>query len=162
MYFYLGEFDRAADRYAEAVNLAPMDHRLWGNLADAYYFATGKKQVADVAYNRAIEFGEQRLAVNVSDMDTTSDVAYYYSRVGEKQKAMDMNAQARKGSPDNMYVHYNSALIYAHFDDTEAALAALERAVALDYQRELLPIDPGLKNLQDNEKFRQLVSTSNN
>jgi TolB-like protein/Tfp pilus assembly protein PilF len=161
MYFYLGDFDQAADRYANAVNLAPMDYRLWGNLADAYYFAKGRKQVADVAYRRAIEFGEQRLDVNANDMDTLSDIAYYYSRLDEKKKALELNTKARDALPDNMYVHYNSALIYAHFGATDEALSSIERAVALDYQRELLSIDPGLSGLKEHEKFKQLVSASN-
>ncbi len=158
MYFYLGEFQKAADRYARAVDLAPLDYRLWGNLADAYYYTDNLKQVADVAYKRAIEFGENRLDINSSDMDTISDVAYYYSRVGQKQKSRDMNASARSAAPDNMYVQYNGALIHTHFGETAEALAALERAVALGYQKELLLIDPGFSGLVADEGFRNLVS----
>lgn len=161
MYFYLGDFDQAADRYARAVNMAPMDYRLWGNLADAYYYAKDKKPVADVAYRRAIEFGEQQLAVNANDMDTMSDVAYYYSRIGEEEKALELSATARDTMPDNMYAHYNSALIYSYFGDIDSALSALERAVELDYQRDLLEMDPGLERLQKQERFRRLVSTGN-
>jgi TolB-like protein/Tfp pilus assembly protein PilF len=158
MYFYLGEFQKAADRYARAVNLAPLDYRLWGNLADAYYYTDNLKQVADVAYKRAIEFGEKRLEVNASDMDTTSDVAYYYSRVGKIQKSRDMNASARSAAPDNMYVQYNGALIHTHLGETAEALAALKRAVALGYQKELLLIDPGFSGLVAEEGFKNLVS----
>ncbi len=158
MYFYLGEFQEAADRYARAVNLAPLDYRLWGNLADAYFFSDNLKQVADVAYNRAIEFGEKRLEINSSDVDAISDVAYYYSRVGQKQKSKDMNSSARSAAPDNMYVQYNAALIHAQFGETEEALAALERAVTLGYQRELLSIDPGLHGLVTEDGFGKLVS----
>jgi hypothetical protein len=56
-----------------------------------------------------------------------------------------------------MYVHYNSALIHAQFGDTDKALDALERAVALDYQRELLELDPAFANLRGEERFKQLV-----
>ncbi len=91
-------------------------------------------------------------------MDTTSPVAYYYSRVGKIQKSRDMNASARSAAPDNMYVQYNGALIHTHFGETAEALAALERAVALGYQKELLPIDPGFSGLAAEEGFRNLVS----
>ncbi len=158
MYFYLGEFQKAADRYARAVNLAPLDYRLWGNLADAYLYTDNLKQVADVAYKRAIEFGEKRLEINSSDVDTISDVAYYYSRVGQRRKSKDMNSTARSAAPDNMYVQYNAALIHAQFGETAEALAALEHAVALGYQRELLSIDPGLRGLAAEDGFEKLVS----
>ncbi|GMR17082.1 MAG: hypothetical protein BMS9Abin32_138 [Gammaproteobacteria bacterium] len=158
MYFYLGEFDLAADRYAQAVALAPTDHRLWGNLADAYYFSAGMHQVADVAYSRAIKFGEDRLAVNAEDVDTISDIAYYYSRVGKERQSRKLDAKAASAAPGNIYVQYNSALIHAYLGDTEQALQALERAVALGYQTDLLSIDPGLRPLRSEARFQRLVS----
>jgi len=159
MYYYVGDFERAADRYAMAVNLAPYDYQLWGNLADAYSFSETKRTVADVAYNRAIELGEQLLTINANDTDTLSDVAYYYSRVDERDKAMQMDAKARSQAPDNMYVHYNSALIHARFGEIDEALAALERAIELEYQRELLPLDPVLVERKNRSSFLSSTST---
>jgi tetratricopeptide (TPR) repeat protein len=158
MYYYTGDFERAADRYATAVNLAPNDYQLWGNLADAYSFIETKKTVADVAYKRAIELGEQLLAINASNTDALSDVAYYYSRIGDHEKATEMDAKARNQAPDDMYVYYNSALIHAGLGKTDEALSALERAVELEYQRELLPVDPIIAGLRDEERFKRLVS----
>jgi hypothetical protein len=56
-----------------------------------------------------------------------------------------------------MYVYYNSALVHAQFSATAGALDALERAVELDYQRDLLPLDPAFEGLRDEERFKQLV-----
>jgi len=159
MYFYLGQFDAAAERFARAVELTPMDHRLWGNLADAYYYAD-LKPAAEVAYHKAIEVGEERLKVNSSDADAVSDVAYFYSRLDQEQRARKMNASALAAAPDNMYVNYNSALLHAHFGDVDEALIALERAIELDYQVALLQIDPGLKSLWQDERFKRLVAES--
>ena len=69
-----------------------------------------------------------------------------------------MNAAAITAAPKNMYVHYNSALIHAHFGDTDQALLALERAVELEYQTDLLPVDPGLRSLRGQERFERLVA----
>jgi len=160
MYYYTGDFERAADRYAIAVNLAPNDYKLWGNLGDAYSFSETKKTVADVAYKRAIVLGEQLLAINVNNADALSVVAYYYSRIGDYEKATEMDAKARSQAPDDMYVHYYSALIHAGSGKTDEALTALERAVELEYQRELLPVDPIIAGLRDEERFKRLVSSS--
>lgn len=159
MYYYTGEFDLAADRYAMAVNLAPNDYQLWGNLADAYSFSESRKTVADVSYRRAISLGEEKLAINPNDIDVVSDVAYYYSRLGNRDKAMSMNARALAAAPNAMYVYYNSALIHAGFGDKEEALTALERAVELEYQPELLPVDPVLAILRDEDRFRHLIES---
>lgn len=158
MYYYVGDFERAADRYAMAVNLAPNDYQLWGNLADAYSFSPSKKSVANVSYKRAIELAEQLLTINANDTDVLSDVGYYYSRVNQREKAAENDARALSQSPDDMYVHYNSALIHAGFGETDDALTALERAVELEYQRELLPHDPVLASLREEERFIRLVS----
>jgi TolB-like protein/Flp pilus assembly protein TadD len=148
MYYYTGDFNLAADRYAMAANLAPNDYKMWGNLADAYSFTEDKKSVADVAYRRAIELGEQLLAINGNDTEALSDVAYYYSRVGNRKKAKEMDAKARSQAPDGMYVYYNSALIHAGLGETDDALTALERTVELEYQRDLLPRDPVIAELR--------------
>jgi len=157
MYFYLGDFDQAADRYAMAANMAPNDYIIWGNLADAYYFGEKFKQVADVTYKRALELAEQQLAVNPNDAEVMSFIALYHARLGNSGKANEMDTLARDKAPDTMYVYYNSALIHAQISETGAALDALERAVELDYQRDLLPLDPAFADLRDEQRFKQLV-----
>jgi tetratricopeptide (TPR) repeat protein len=137
-----------------------MDYLAWGNLADAYYYSDTLKPAAEVVYKKAIEIGEERLRVNPSDMETTADVAFFYARIGHEVKAREMSAAAMTAAPDHMYVHYYGALLYAHIGDVEQALNALERAVELDYQRELLQIDPGLKPLWEEARFKRLVAKS--
>jgi TolB-like protein/Tfp pilus assembly protein PilF len=160
MYYYTGDFERAADRYAMAVNLAPNDYQLWGNLADAYSFSETKKPAAQVAYKRAIELAEQLLSINVNDTDALSDSAYYYSRIQQREKAIENDARARELAPNSMYVYYNSALINAGIGKTDNALTALERAIELEYQKDLLLRDPVLASLREEEGFVRLLSES--
>jgi TolB-like protein/Flp pilus assembly protein TadD len=158
MYFYLGDFERAIERYVNAVNLAPNDYKMWGNLGDAYFFQGDKKQVAQVVYQRAIELGESQLRVNDDAVQVVSDVALYYARIGDGGKARDLDARASTQGPGIMYVHYNSALIHMQLGDVDEALAALDRAVELNYERELLRADPAFAGLRDDPRFRQLVA----
>ena len=160
MYFYLGDFEKAAERYSKAVDLMPNDHRLWGNLGDSYFYTDVLKDAARVAYGRAIEISERELAINPLDTGTISDLAYYYSRVGEIDKSRALNEEALAAAPGSMYVHYYSALIHAHLGENAEALLALERAVELEYQTDLLLIDPGLRGLVNEERFRTLVSNN--
>jgi TolB-like protein/Tfp pilus assembly protein PilF len=157
MYFFLGEYDKAADRYALAANFAPNDYIVWSNLADAYYFGEKFSQVADVTYKRALALLEQQLSVNPGDAEAMSMAAHCNARLGNREKALEYNARARGKASDNMYVYYNSALVHAQFGQTDEALEALERAVALDYQVDLLPLDPAFEGLRDEPRFKQLV-----
>ena len=100
MYYYVGDFERAADRYAMAANLAPNDHLMWGHLGDAYSFSETKKTAAEVAYKRAIRLGEQLLAINVSDPFVLSVVAYYYSRIGNRENDVVVGRDDVHGTAD--------------------------------------------------------------
>lgn len=158
MYFYLGDFERAIERYVNAANLAPNDYRVWGNLADAYHFAGNQEQVADVAYRRAIGLAERHLEVNAEESMVMSEVALYYSRIGNSDKAKEFNARANSQGGGIMYVHYNTALMHAQLGDTDEAIAALERAVELKYETGLLSVDPALSSLKEDERFRRLLA----
>jgi tetratricopeptide (TPR) repeat protein len=161
MYFYLGDFERAIERYVNAANLAPNDHRVWGNLADAYYFDGGQEQVADVAYRRAIDLAEQSLEVNAEEFLVMSEIALYYSRIGNTEKAKEFIVKAQSQGGGIMYVHYNTALMHVQLGNTDEAIASLERAVELNYQPELLTVDPALAGLRKDERFRRLLAKNN-
>ncbi len=158
MYFYLGDYATAVDRFARAASYAPRDHRLWGNLADAYYYTDGMRHVAEVVYKEAIVFAEERVGVNPADMETMAILCHFYARIGENELAAERCETALASDSDNMYVHYYSALAFAHLGDTARALGRIERAIELDYQRELLELDPGLVSLQAEAKFMELLS----
>jgi TolB-like protein/tetratricopeptide (TPR) repeat protein len=160
MYFYLGGYERAIERYINAANLAPNDYKMWGNLADAYFFQGNQKQVADVAYKRAIDLAEKMLAINADESLVMSDIALFYSRIGDFAKAREFEARVKAQGDDAMYMYYNSALIHAQLGETDAALGALERAIELNYQRELLSVDPAFEQLKKEERFRQLVGNN--
>jgi len=157
MYFYLGEFEQAAARYAKAVELVPLDYRMWGNLGDSYFYTDLLKDTARVTYERAITIAEQELEINPLEIDTMSDLAYYYTRVDQVEKSRDLNQAALEAAPDNMYVHYYSALIHASLGETDDALSALERAIELGYQTDLLSLDPGFRGVMAEERFKELI-----
>jgi tetratricopeptide (TPR) repeat protein len=110
-----------------------------------------------VTYKRALELAEQQLSVNPGDAEAMSFVAYFYSRLGNREKALKLDGLARDKAPDAMYVYYNSALVHAEFGETDDALDALERTVALDYQKDLLSLDPAFESLRGEERFKRLV-----
>lgn len=158
MYFYLGDYAKAADRFARASGYAPRDHRAWGNLADTYYYTDGMRHVADVIYRQAIEFAEERVGINPLDMEAIAILAHFYARIGQEDKARELSDAAQLGDPEDMYVQYYNALVFAHLGETDQAIDRLTRAIALDYQQELLKLDPGLSSLWEDARFKRLVS----
>jgi TolB-like protein/tetratricopeptide (TPR) repeat protein len=160
MYFYLGDYEKAIERYINAANLAPNDYLVWGNLADAYYFGGAQQQVSQVAYKRAIDLAEKLLEINADASLVISHIALYYSRIGDDEKARELEARVNAEGEDAMYVHYNSALVHAQFGETDAAIAALEQAVEHNYHRKLISVDPAFEALRKDERFVQLVGNN--
>lgn len=155
MYFYAGEYEKAAGHYRAALEFAPADFRMWGHLAEALS-AMSAPESKD-AYATAAQRAEDVLLVNDADAEARSRLAYFLSRLGQHAKALRQIAIALAAAPKNMYVQYDAALVFATTGDEIEALAAVQRAVDLGFPRPLLPVEPGLGAIRDNERFKQIV-----
>jgi TolB-like protein/tetratricopeptide (TPR) repeat protein len=156
--FYLGRFEEAATRYRSAVELAPEDHELWGNLGDALTFAPGRGAEAAQAYRRAVDLAERQLGINREDDYTRAALARYLARLGHRDRSHQLREQALRRGGGDLYVQYNAALVSLQFGATDEALAALERAVTLGYQWRLLARDAALAGLRGTPRFDALAS----
>ncbi|MBK9516381.1 MAG: protein kinase [Anaeromyxobacter sp.] len=156
--FYLGRFEEAAARFRKAAELAPGDHVYQGNLGDALTFAGGRAAEAAGAYRQATALAEQQLAINREDDDTRSDLARYQARLGRAERARQLRDEALRRAAGNLYVQYNAALVSLQLGALDEALAALERAVALGYQRRLLSRDAALAPLRGLPRFEALAA----
>ena len=154
--FYQGHFDEAIELYQEALKLNPEDHRVIGNLADAQQYGQQEQNARD-SYRRAIEKAERALEINPNDGETLSDLAYYYASVDELGRAQETLGRARQLTPNDMYTHYRAALVNVRENKPEQALTDLETAISLGYQPTLLPTDPGLATISENERFLALL-----
>jgi serine/threonine-protein kinase len=155
--YYLGRLAEAVATYEKAVELAPEDHRIRGNLADAYAHVGGRDADAAAAYRKAAALATERLRVNPADAGATSDLAHYEAQLGHADPARRLSAEALRRDPGNPYVHYNAALVAAKLGTSDAALSEIEQAVALGYGRSLLPLDPGLLPLRTQPRFVALL-----
>jgi tetratricopeptide (TPR) repeat protein len=156
--YYLGRFDAAAAMYQKALELAPDDYQMWGNLGDARSQSPGGESDAGEAYRKALKLGEGRLRINPTDSDTKADLALYHAALGLPEQARKLSSESLEQDPGNMYVHFNAALVHVRLGEPEPALADLERAVELGYPRQLLPGDAGLKSLRPHPRFVALVA----
>ena len=156
--YYLWRFDEAAAMYRKALEEAPDDFQMWGNLGDALSRIPASKGDAAAAYRKAVELAEAGLRVNRADADALSGLALYHAALGQADLARKFDAEARDRNPNNMYLHYNSAVVRVRLGASEAALPELERAVELGYQRQLLAADAGLEPLRHDPRFAALVA----
>jgi Tfp pilus assembly protein PilF len=146
--YYQGRFREAAGMYRKAIELAPADHRLWGNLGDALRFDSGGAAATE-AYRRALEVAEQELVVNPRHAVNRAHAAYYASRVGDENRVRAFIAQALADGEDNYYVHYYVALAELGLGNESAALIHARRARQLGYPEALLQAAPELGDIRN-------------
>jgi len=156
MYFYAGEYERAAEHYRQALELAPEDYRAWGGLGDA--LQAQDDATAAEAYREAARFAQGEFELNNADAMVRADLAHYQARLGNESRARALIGEAIEAQPADMYIRYNGALVFAQLGDAPLALENLAQAVKLGYQVDLLPVDPGLRSLQDMPEFTALMS----
>jgi serine/threonine-protein kinase len=133
--------------FRKATELAPADHRPWGNLADALLFA-GRAAEAREAYGRALELAEGELAVNPKHAVNLAQTAYYASRLRRMNRARECIASAlAEGNNDNE-VQFYVGLAELGLGDEASAVAHVRRARELGYPDVFLDSAPELRDIR--------------
>jgi adenylate cyclase len=147
-FYYQGRFDEAAAMFRRATEVAPSDHRPWGNLADALLFG-GHRGEADRAYARALELAEAELAVNPRHAVNQAQTAYYSSRLRRGDRARQCIARALADGDQDSEVHYYVGLAVLGLGDRERAAFHVRRARELGWPGVLLKSAPELNEIRN-------------
>jgi len=154
-YFRLRKFDQAARTTQEALKLDNSDYQTWGNLGDAYYYG-GNKPSAIESYKKAISMADQRLKINPRDTDVLSDLASYWSMLGDRTRALDYLDRSLVGRNDKELL-FEAAMVYNQLRETGTALEWLSKALAAGYSKSVVSKAPALDNLHNNPRYQALM-----
>ncbi len=160
VYYYLGRFPDAARMFRRATEIAPEDHRVWGNLADALYMIPASHAEAQQQYRHAITLAERRIAVNSSDATTWIQLAFYQARLGDTSRSAPCLSRALALGADDVFVQYYAALTELETHNTDAALDNLRRAIDLGYPRQMVSAAPELAQFRQDERFQELLAAA--
>jgi len=154
----LGRFAEEATAYEEAIKLNPKQYVIWGNLGEARYY-TGAKNEALTAYRKAVELANEELKVNPHDPDVLSNLANYYSVLGDRNHALLYLQQALAYGHNDKDILVDAASVYNHLGETGLAVEWLGKAVEAGYPASKIKDLPEFSNLKDNAGYRQLTGT---
>jgi len=158
--YYLGRFGEAVQRFRKAAELAPEDHRVWGNLADALYQIEASRTEAQQQYRHAAQLAERRVGVNPKDASTWMQLAYYYSRLEDTARSAPCKARALAIGANDVFVQYYGALLALQERNVATALDFLHRAIVLGYPVQMVRADPQFSKLLQDERFQHLLAAS--
>ncbi len=158
-YFFLGRYEDSVHAFEKAYELNPNQHVVAGNLADAYRWS-GRKDKAQVLYDRAIKLAYTDLDVNPRDAKTLSFLALYFSKKGDSTKAADLMRRARTLDPDNVEFLYHETVVNLLGGDKAGALNSLEEAISKGYPVEAVERDPELATLRELPQYEAIRSAA--
>jgi tetratricopeptide (TPR) repeat protein len=145
--FALGDYPGAAVMYRRAAELAPDDHRTWGNLADALGAQADQGEPARAVYGTAVRKAEVWLAMHPEDAEATAELAWFYVNVGDATRARSEIAKAEALETRKTDVAIYAAQVYASLGDDAAARERLSRARSGGISDKELSTLPVLKRL---------------
>jgi serine/threonine protein kinase/tetratricopeptide (TPR) repeat protein len=158
-YFQMHRYADSAAQFEQAAQLDPKNYVFWGNLGDAYYWATGRRAEASAAYQQAIMVGEEKLRLNPHEASLLSSLAMYHAMRGERKSALDNLDASLRLQPKSPGLLLNAGITYQQLGDSKRALDALAEAVSLGISPQVLRDTPNFDALRDNPRFVSLLQT---
>jgi tetratricopeptide (TPR) repeat protein len=155
-YMGLHKLKESADAYQEAVKLDPKQYVTWGNMASAQNYS-GAKEKAQISYGKAIELASEELKVNPHDIDILTDLAVYYSSVGNKEEAIKYLGQALQYGHSEKETLASAAQVYNQLGDIGLALEWMSKAIDAGYSARKFQDLVAFQNLVDNPRYQEIV-----
>ena len=157
-YFQLRRYSDAARTYEKAVSLDSHNYEVWGNLADAYYWAPGERTKAKAEYQTALDLALKSVAVNPQDPSLLGFIADYYAMLGKREPALTYIKNALRIAPKSAELLSTAALVFNQCGETDEALSSMEKAVAAGYSKTSLRDTPNFDNLRGQPRLRRLLN----
>ncbi|SRR5579871_416726 len=159
----LGVADLSLHRYAEAasvfqqaISFGPKRYPIWGNLAQARYFAN-QRAAAATAYRRARELAQDELRVNPREAKVAADLARFSARLGDGDAARSYLSQALSLAPDNGGVLLTAAFTRAQLGDRDGTLELIARAFAAGEPLSEVDDAPDFDLLHNDPRYREIL-----
>jgi tetratricopeptide (TPR) repeat protein len=146
--------------YREAINLAPKDFTLWGNLADALAQLPDQDGETEAAYRQARTLAELELEVNSEQNYALAALAHYCARLEDYECAAENLAASLDTEITEFYPYYFAALVSLQLDDHQRAVDQIMRALELGFPQEMLEADPMLAPVRGHEHLAAFIQES--
>jgi len=152
-------------RYAEAaavcekaLKLNDTSYTTWATLANASFWATGRREKAYEGYRRAAELAEKQRSLTPRDPRVLTSLAGYYAVLGENDRASSLVADALEIAPENPRIAYFAGHTYEQMGDRDKAIEWIGRALENGYPKSDVERDPWLVELRSDDRFQQLLA----
>jgi len=155
-YFYKGEYATAAQMYEKALEMQELDYKVWGYLAESYYWVPDMREKAAPHYQRAIEMAQKLLALNPNDPDVLWRLASYYARTGDRAEALSTLLHLESLQPTALEILLGMGEAYETLGERERALHWIGEAVSKGYTLAEIERAPSLRALRSDPRYEDI------
>ncbi len=156
--YFIGEFQRSADSFRQALTLEKGSYQVWGNLAAALD-RTGPAADAKAAHQQARLLVQERISVNPRDAGLHVALAEQLAALGAQADARASLARAIALKPADAHTLLRIATFFEErLHQRTEALSWLEQALARGQTWREIDNEPLLRELRQDPRFVALKS----
>jgi len=121
-----------------------------------HHYNEGNRDLAEGKLDAAVDNYKMALSHNGGFVQAYINLSTTYLRAGRLAEAGETLDRLAEIDPENPHLFYNRACLHSLGGDTDAGLAALERAVALGYvDKKMIASDPDLAALRKSARYQR-------
>jgi serine/threonine protein kinase/Flp pilus assembly protein TadD len=159
LYYQQRRWAESAGMTRKALQINSKDFSAWANLGMAYEWLNQQQASAEAYHHELVQL-EQIAKVSSDDAAIQAELALLYSRFKLREKAIPRLEAALALAPEDPAILAGAAECYEYLGDRTRALKFIEQALAKGLTVDQMEIDPGLRNLIVDRKFRRILSNS--
>ena len=157
--FFQGRYHDAVPAFEKAVELGANRALYWGNLADAYRWAPGRRGESLAAYDRAVALLRDDVAKQPSNPELKTRLAAYLVKSRRPKEALDVIADIERSEGLPSPVLKQLALVQELAGNRERALHFVDRALQAGYSAKEIANDPELTTLRADMRYHAIVAS---
>ena len=160
--FQQGKIVRAVELLQRAAEINPADYKAPALMIHMIR-SLGRESETKAAARKTVELAERELISNPEDSRPAMAGALALLELGEKDRAKDWTTRAQAIDPDDVNSLYNSACVYSHLGQCDAAFDLLERVIRSGRQfwRDWIENDSDLDNLRNHPRYAPFIALLN-
>ncbi len=156
--FYQGRYHDAIPAFEKAVELGANRSLYWGNLADAYRWAPGRRSDSIAAYQRAIALLREEIVRQPSTIELRSRLATYLVKSNQSNEALETIKDIEREPTLTAQTLMHLTMVYELSKNRDSALGWLEQAVKAGYPVKEIANEPELTALRADPRYHRLVA----
>jgi serine/threonine-protein kinase len=160
--YYDENYSSSVKMYQKALELSDTDFRVWGYLADSFYWIPDLRDSSYSRYRQAIQLAKKQLSVNPMDHEAMIHLAGYHARLDQKTPADSLLNLLIATNTGDLEILFSIGDIYEQIGKRDLALQWIDRALSNGFSLAEIERNPGLKDLRSDMRFQRIIQNPNN